>query len=58
MSSGWRLAQGLITREYPGDFLRFIEMYTFAKVRPPGEIVQLMPKPVTVYDPIVLARPI
>ena len=22
---------GLIRREYPGDFLQFIEMYTFAK---------------------------
>ncbi|MGN6133998.1 MAG: hypothetical protein ACTHOU_05820 [Aureliella sp.] len=43
--------QGLISREYPGDFLRFIEMYTFAKVRSPGEIVELMPKPVTLYDP-------
>ena len=37
--------QGLIQSEYPGDFLRFIEMYTFAKVRTPGEIVELMPKP-------------
>ena len=43
--------QGLISREYPGDFLRFIEMYTFAKVRSPGEIIELMPKPVTLYDP-------
>ena len=25
---------GLIRREYPGDFLQFIEMYTFAKPRP------------------------
>lgn len=48
--------QGLITREYPGDFLRFIEMYTFAKLRPAGEIVELMPKPVTVYDPQVRLR--
>ncbi|MGN6545062.1 MAG: hypothetical protein ACTHK7_08445, partial [Aureliella sp.] len=44
---------GLITREYPGDFLRFIEMYTFAKIRQPGEIIELMPKPVTLYDPWV-----
>ncbi len=29
--------QGLIQSEYPGDFLRFIEMYTFAKLRQPGE---------------------
>lgn len=45
--------QGLITTEYPGDFLRFIEMYTFAKLRAPGEIFQMMPKPVTIHDPWV-----
>lgn len=45
--------QGLITTEYPGDFLKFIEMYTFAKLRAPGEIVQMMPKPVTIHDPWV-----
>jgi uncharacterized protein with von Willebrand factor type A (vWA) domain len=48
--------QGLISREYPGDFLRFIEMYTFARLRPPGEIVELMPKPVTIHDPWVRLR--
>jgi uncharacterized protein with von Willebrand factor type A (vWA) domain len=45
--------QGLINSEYPGDFLRFIEMYTFAKLRSPGEIVQMMPKSVTIHDPWV-----
>jgi uncharacterized protein with von Willebrand factor type A (vWA) domain len=45
--------QGLIQREYPGDFLRFIEMYTFAKLRSPGEIIEIMPKPVTIHDPWV-----
>jgi uncharacterized protein with von Willebrand factor type A (vWA) domain len=45
--------QGLITSEYPGDFLRFIEMATFAKLRTSGEIVELMPKPVTIHDPWV-----
>lgn len=45
--------QGLIQTEYPGDFLRFIEMYTFAKLRSPGEIIELMPKPVTIHDPWV-----
>ncbi len=44
---------GLIRREYPGDFLQFVEMATFAKLRPPGEIVAMMPKPVTVFDPVV-----
>ena len=27
---------GLIRREYPGDFLQFIEMFTFAKPRHVG----------------------
>ncbi len=44
---------GLIRTEYPGDFLQFIEMYTFAKPRHVSEIPALMPKPVTVYDYIV-----
>lgn len=48
--------QALITSEYPGDFLRFVEMYTFAKLTPPGKIIELMPKPVTVFDPIVRLR--
>jgi uncharacterized protein with von Willebrand factor type A (vWA) domain len=42
--------EGLIRREYPGDFLQFIEMYTFAKPRPSGEIASLLPKPVTIFD--------
>ncbi len=45
--------QGLINSEFPGDFLRFIEMYTFAKLRQPGEIIEMMPKPVTIHDPWV-----
>ena len=45
--------QGLITSEYPGDFLRFIEMYSFAKLRRPGEIIEMMPKPVTIHNPVV-----
>ncbi len=44
---------GLIRREYPGDFLQFIEMYTFAKPRSTGELAALMPKPVTIGDPWV-----
>ncbi len=47
---------GLIRREYPGDYLQFVEMATFAKPRRPGEIVQLLPKPVTVFDSIVRLR--
>jgi len=45
--------EGLIRREYPGDFVQFIEMATFAKARPAAEIPNLLPKPVTIYDPVV-----
>src|SRR5882724_12245909 len=34
---------GLIRTEYPGDFLQFIEMYTFAKPRQVSEVAGLMP---------------
>lgn len=44
---------GLIRREYPGDFLQFLEMYTFAKPRHISEVAGLLPKPVTVFDPVV-----
>jgi len=44
---------GLVRREYPGDWLRFIEIYTFAKLRQAGEVVTLMPKAVTLFDPVV-----
>ena len=47
---------GLIRREYPGDFLQFIEMYTFARPRAPADLLHLMPKPVTIYDPYVALR--
>ena len=47
---------GLIRREYPGDWLQFIEIATFAKPRQPGEIVTLLPKPVTLIDPVVRLR--
>lgn len=45
--------EGLIRREYPGDFLQFIEMYTVAKAVAPGDLASLMPKPVTLFDPVV-----
>ncbi len=45
--------QGLITSQYPGDFLRFVEMYSVAKMTRPGEILDLMPKPVTIHNPVV-----
>ena len=44
---------GLIRSEYPGDYLNFIEMYTFGKIRRQGEIIDLMPKHVTIHDPFV-----
>lgn len=47
---------GLIRREYPGDFLRTIEVATFARTVSPGEIVGLMPKPVTTREPVVQLR--
>ena len=47
---------GLIRREYPGDFLQFVEVYTIAKPRHSSEIVKLLPKPVTIGDPVVRLR--
>jgi uncharacterized protein with von Willebrand factor type A (vWA) domain len=47
---------GLIRTEYPGDFLQFIEMYTVARLRAPGEIAGIMPKPVTIHQPVVRLR--
>jgi uncharacterized protein with von Willebrand factor type A (vWA) domain len=47
---------GLIRGEYPGDFLQFIEMYTFAKPRHVSEVPHLMPKPVTIYNSVVRLR--
>ncbi len=44
---------GLIRTEYPGDFLQFIEMYSFAKPRHVSEVAGLMPKPVTIFNPRV-----
>lgn len=47
---------GLIRREYPGDHLSLIEMYSFAKLRHISELPELMPKPVTIHDPWVRLR--
>jgi uncharacterized protein with von Willebrand factor type A (vWA) domain len=47
---------GLIRSEFPGDYLQFIEMYTFARPRHISEVAELMPKPVTLYDPVVRLR--
>lgn len=45
--------QGLLRSEYPGDYLTFIDMHSFAKVVEPGKVVNLMPKPVTITHPVV-----
>ena len=47
---------GLIRKEYPGDFLQFLEMASFAKPVPPSEVAALMPKPVTIFNPVVRLR--
>lgn len=47
---------GLIRREYPGDYLQFIEMASFAKPRHVSELSALMPKPVTITNPVVRLR--
>ncbi|MEZ6125326.1 MAG: VWA domain-containing protein [Planctomycetaceae bacterium] len=47
---------GLIMGEYPGDFLRFIEVATFAKAVPPGDLISLMPKIPTINNPVVRLR--
>ncbi len=44
---------GLIRSEYPGDYLQFIEMYTFAKPRHISELPHLMPRPVTIHNSVV-----
>lgn len=44
---------GLIRREFPGDYLQFVEVASFAKPRHRSEIAALMPKPVTVFEPRV-----
>ncbi len=47
---------GLIVREFPGDYLQFVEMYTFAKLCEPSRIVSLLPKFPSLHDPIVRLR--
>jgi uncharacterized protein with von Willebrand factor type A (vWA) domain len=47
---------GLIKSEYPGDFLRFVELFTFANPRQAAEIAELMPKIPTIHDPHVALK--
>src|SRR5262249_33321284 len=37
-------------------FLQFVEVYSFAKPRHVSEVPALMPKPVTLYDPVIRLR--
>lgn len=48
--------EGLIRREFPGDYLQFLEMATFAKPRLPSEIARMLPRPVTIFEPFVRLR--
>lgn len=48
--------EGLIRKEFPGDYLQFIEMYTLAKPRHASEIAKLLPKPVTLFQSVVRLR--
>ena len=43
----------LIRSEFPGDYLEFLEMATFARRVPASRVAELMPKPVTIHDPVV-----
>ncbi|MEM9083859.1 MAG: hypothetical protein AAGB34_09710 [Planctomycetota bacterium] len=47
---------GLIRSEYPGDFLRFVEIYSLARVVPRAELSELLPKPVAMRDPVIRLR--
>ncbi len=47
---------GLIVRDFPGDYLQFLEIYSFAKPRQANELVTLLPKMPTIHDPVVKLR--
>ena len=44
---------GLIRSEYPGDFVDFIEICTLPRRRHVAEVAELLPRPVTIFDPVV-----
>lgn len=48
--------EGLVRQEYPGDRLHFMEMYSVARVVARRDLVELLPKPVTIRDPVVRLR--
>ncbi len=47
---------GLIRKQYPGDYLQFIEIASIAKPRHVSQLAGLLPKPVTISDPVVRLR--
>ncbi|MFQ5412101.1 MAG: hypothetical protein ACE5EC_07375, partial [Phycisphaerae bacterium] len=44
---------GLIRTEYPGDYVDFVEICSLPQRRHISEIPSLLPRPVTLYDPVV-----
>ena len=48
--------QGIVQREFPGDGLSFLEMASVAAPVRAGDLVTLLPKPVTIFDPVVRLR--
>lgn len=44
---------GLIRTEFPGDFVDFVEIASLPKRRHVSELARLMPKPVTIREPVV-----
>jgi uncharacterized protein with von Willebrand factor type A (vWA) domain len=44
---------GLIRSEYPGDFVDFVEIATLPKRRHISAVPEMLPKPVTIHDPVV-----
>lgn len=44
---------GLIRSEYPSDYVDFVEIFTLAKRRHISEVLQLLPRPVTIHDSYV-----
>lgn len=48
--------EGLIRGEYPGDYLQFVEIYSFAKPRHASEIATLLPKIPTLSHPRIALR--
>lgn len=48
--------EGLIRSEYPGDYLQFVEIYSFAKPRHASEIATLLPKIPTLSHPRIALR--